>query len=160
MANEYTTSTEMEALAGELGIDLRSDDADQSDLSDRAVLYAGGRIDFYCQDRYLASDLALSQYVRDAATAFGLQWWAMRRMNSVPESLASMIDQYIKELTLVLEKRAGIPRTPTSRRAVVTSNQNVDLRRANNQVRVDRSRSTGVAKGYNRVVDQTAPDQR
>ena len=163
MASAYTSAEEMEALAGQLAIDLRSDDADDETtqgLIDHATNYAGGRIDFFCQDRFLSTDLAQSQYVRDAATVFALQWYSLRRFNSVAESLALMVDRYIEELTLVLQKKAVIPGVPHSRRAVVVSNQNVDLRRANNQVRVDKSRSTGVAKGYPRVVDYTAPDQR
>jgi hypothetical protein len=159
MANEFTTAEKMEALAGTLAIDLRADDnSDLLALYEEAIAYAGGEVDFYCQDKYLAADLAVSQWVQNIATAFALEWFCQRRLNSVPESLAAMCDRYRLKLDLVLEGKAHIPGVPRSRRAVVISNQTVDLQRFNNQVRTDKARSTGVVEGYRQRTDPTAVD--
>jgi hypothetical protein len=61
---------------------------------------------------------------------------------------------------LVRQRKAKAPRLAKSRRPATVSNYHVDQRKFNNQVRVDKSRSTGVAQDYRRVVDDTATDER
>lgn len=155
---DYSTSTEIDALAGSVGVDLRTDDGTEATLVQDAIDYAAGEVDFYCQARF--SGLDEIQWVRNVATAFAVEWLCNRRLNSVPESLAKMCDRYREKLELVLERKAVVPGATRSRRAVAVSNQVVDLRRYNNQTRVDLPRSTGVAEGYTRQTDPTAPDQR
>lgn len=155
---DYTTSTEIEHLAGSVGVDLRTDDGVEATLVQEAVDYAGGEVDYYCQGKF--SSLDGIQYVRNAATHFALEWLCLRRLNSVTESLAKACDRYREQLTRVLEGKAMIPGAARSRRPVTVTNQVVDLRRFNNQVRTDTTRSTGVARGYVRPTDPTAPDQR
>lgn len=161
MATDYTTAADLDALAGTLAIDLRGDDAaDQSALTAAAVAHGSARVDFYCQDRWPAAVLAANAYVREAATALSLEWYCLRRLNDVPASLKALADGFREELRLVLENKANIPRAAKARRAITVTNPVVVLRKPNNQVRVDRSRSTGVREGYPVPYDETAPDKR
>ena len=160
MANEYSTAAEIEAFAGTWGVDLRTDDVGGVSVVDDAITFAGADFDFFCQGRYLSSDLTAIQWVRNVATAFAVEWLCLRRLNSVPEGLAKQCDRYREQLALVLEGKAQVPGAARSRRPVTVTNQVVDLRRRNNNVRVDRTRSTGVAQDYVRPSDPTAPDDR
>ncbi|VTT96560.1 : DUF1320 [Gemmataceae bacterium] len=155
---DYSSDTEMQNLAGQVAVDLRTDDAVTATLLQAAIDYAGGEVEFYCQGRFSLLDTV--QYARNAATAFALEWLCMRRFNAVVEPLTKMCDRYREQLTKVAEGKFTIPGAARSRRQVTVTNQVVDLRRFNNQVRTDRSRSTGVAKGYVRPVDYNAPDER
>jgi len=155
---DYTSATEIDQLAGQVGVDLRTDDGTESTLVAEAIDYAAGDVDYYCQGRF--SNLDTIQYVRNAATHFAVEWLSLRRLNSVTESLQKACDRYREQLTRVLEGKAIIPGATRSRRQAAVSNYNVDLRKFNNTIRTDRSRSTGVAKDYRRPVDPTAPDQR
>ncbi len=158
---DFTSQDAINRYAGTLGVDLRMDDAaDPTVLYQEAIGYAKGEVLFYGQNRYEEDDLATSQFVENVATAFATEWLCERRLNATPETLFAKCERYRQQLQLVLERKAEIPGIPRSRRAVVVTNQNVDLRKANNQIRVDKSRSTGVVTGYPRVVDETAPDQR
>jgi hypothetical protein len=155
---DYTSSDEIVTLAGQTGLGLRTDDAAGADLAAAAVAYATGEVDFYAQGRY--SGLDLVQYARNAATHFALEWLCLRRMNSVPESLAAACERYRQNLTLVAEGKLRMPGGVASRRPVTVSTPVVDLRRFNDQNRVDTTKSTGAAKNYPRPTDPTAPDQR
>ena len=155
---DFTSPDEIDHLAGTTGVDLRTDDADVVDVTAEAILYAGGELEFSAQGKY--SNLDTLQWIRNVATAFALEYLCQRRLNSVPESLAERCERYRKKLELVEAGKLVIPGATRSRRPVTVTNSNVDLRRANNQVRVDKSRSTGVARNYPRVVDEVAPDQR
>ena len=139
---------------------MRADDADYLTLIEDAIDYAGGEVDQYCQGKYLQSDLSNSQYVNNVATSFALEWFSLRRFNTVSESLSEMCDRYRDMLEKVLEGRAVLANVPRSRRPVTVTTRVVDLRRFNNQVRTDRTKSTGVAKGYIEPIDPTAPDNR
>lgn len=156
----YTTSAAIVTLAGERAVDLRSDDAERDELMDEAIDHGSSQIDFYTQGKYLEADLAASRYVNDAATAFALEYWCLRRLNDTPKAVSAWADRFRDQLQMVLEGKAGIPGAARSRRPVTVTNQRVDLRRPNNQVRTDTTRSTGVAKDYVRPTDPTAPDCR
>lgn len=125
-----------------------------------AIEHGSSEIDFYCQDKYLPADLAASRFVSEAATAFALEYWCLRRLNDTPKSVVEWADRYREKLQLVLEGKAGLAGVARSRRPVTVTNSHVDLRRPNNQVRTDTTRSTGVATGYRRPTDPTAPDAR
>lgn len=155
---DYSSATEIDQLAGTTGVDLRTDDATEATIVQEAIDYAGGELDFYAQGRW--SSLDSVQYVRNAATHLALEWLCLRRLNSVPASLAKACDRYREKLELVMLGKVVIPGATRSRRQVTVTNQVVDLRRANNQVRTDRTRSTGTANGYTRPTDSTAPDDR
>ena len=154
----FTSATEIDALAGSTGVDLRVDDGVEATLVSDACDYATGEIEFYAQGKF--SSLDGIQYVRNAATHFALEWLCLRRLNSVPASLAKACDRYREQLQKVQEGKAVIPGATRSRRQVTVTNQVVDLRRFNNQVRTDKTRSTGTANGYTRPVDESAPDNR
>jgi len=161
MATDYTTAASLDALAGTLAIDLRGDDAaDQAALTAAAVTAGSTKVDFYCQGRWTEAVLAANDYVNQAATAFALEWYCLRRLNDVPASLKAYCDEFREQLKLVMEGRAVIPRAARARRAITVTNPVVVLRKPNNQVRVDRSRSTGKRDGYAVPYDETAPDAR
>ena len=132
----YTSATEIDQLAGTVGVDLRVDDGTEATLVAAAVDYAGGEIDFGCQGRFDSIDQI--DWVRNVATHFALEWLCLRRLNSVSESLAKTCDRYRDKLELIQIGKAVIPGAARSRRPVSVTNQVVDLRRANNQVRTDR----------------------
>lgn len=160
MSTAFTNAEAITALAGQRAIDLRGDDAEPDDLMDRAIEHGSAEIDWYMQGKYLEADLAGSRFVSEAATAFALEYWCLHRLNESPKSLTEYADRYRDKLHLVLEGKAGIPGVARSRRPVTVTNQRVDLRRPNNQVRTDTTRSTGVAQDYVRPTDPTAPDCR
>lgn len=160
MSTPFTSASAVTALIGRMGLDLRSDDAEPDDLMDRAIEHGSAEIDWYMQDKYLASDLAGSRFVAEAATAFAVEYWCLHRLNDTPKSVTEYADRYRDKLQLVLEGKAGIPGVARSRRPVTVTNQRVDLRRPNNQVRTDTTRSTGIAQDYVRPTDPTAPDCR
>lgn len=155
---DYTSPDEIALLAGHTGVDLRTDDDDPDGLVAEAISYATGEIDFAAQGKYSAIDQI--QWVRNVATHFALEWLSLRRLNSVTASLAKTCDRYREKLALVEAGKLQVPGATRSRRAVTVTNLTTDLRRANNQQRVDRTRSTGTAKGYVRPVDTNAPDDR
>lgn len=156
----YTTAAMIVDVAGQLAVDLRTDDADQPDLLDKAIDYATGQVDFYCS-RYPQADLEGSTWVQNVAAFIAIRWLCMHRLNGVPKSVAKEWKEvHEPQLTMILKGEAKVPRIDTTRRAAVVTNYHGDLRRFNNQIRVDPTRSTGVAEGYPRPIDYTAPDQR
>jgi len=158
----YCAADDVEALAGEMGVELRLDDLDAGEditFLDDAIDYASGRIDFYCS-RYAGTELAANRWVKGVAVLIALRKLCQRRLNAVPESVELEWEERQKELELVRQGKAAVPNAANARRPVAVTNYMIDQRRVNNQVRVDRSRSTGVAKDYRRPTDPTAPDQR
>lgn len=156
----YTSSTRVINLIGQSGVDLRTDDGSQSTYLAEAVAFGTNQVDFYCS-RYSETELAASAWAQDAATYAAAMELCTRRLNEVPASIQKMWDEvFLPQLTKVQEGKAQVPRAATSRNPVSVTNYAADLRRLNNQVRVDPSRSTGVADEYTRPKDETAPDQR
>ena len=157
---QYCEAADVEKLAGELAVDLRTDDdtagEDAAALVPRAIDYASRRVDFYCVPPYSPAGLAGNGWVRDVAVTLAVYWLCLRRLNDVPGSVAAEREERLQELQMVREGKAQVPGAAPSRRPVTVTNQLVDLRRANGQVRTDRSRSTGAAKGYRRPTDPTA----
>lgn len=152
----YTTSAAVIDLIGQLGLDLRTDDEVEADMLTAAIAYASGRIDFYCLQRVSATELAASQWVKDVATFLAIRWLCQRRLNEVPSSIAEEWEERKEELQLVQQGKAMVPGATVSRRPVTVTNQTVDLRKFDHQLRVDRSRSSGVANGYPRRTDRGA----
>lgn len=167
MAFAYTTAQDVYNLAGEMAIDLRTDDnatipnaPSVDDLIDGAIDYASGRIDFYCLTKYSGAELASNRWCRGIATLLALHYLCRRRLNEVPSSLQTEWEERLEELKAVQKGTAVVPGAARSRRPAVVSTPSVDLNRRNNQVRVDPNRSTGVAKDYRRSTDTNAPDCR
>jgi len=159
----YCTAADVEALAGEMAIQLRSDDLPDEDdggaFMASAIDYASGRIDFYCS-RYAGADLAANRWVKGVAVLIALRKWCSRRLNAVPEAVELEWEERQAELDLIRQGKAQVPQAAASRRPVAVTNYRVDLRLPNNQVRVDRNRSTGIAKDYRRPTDPHSPDGR
>lgn len=156
----YTSADKIIRLVGQKGVDLRTDDDDAVDLIIEAVGYATGQVDYYCS-RYAAADLAASQWVQDVATFIAVRWLCIHRLNRPPKSIQAEWEDTLKpQLERIQEGKAEVPRAAASRRAITVTTQRVDLRKANNQLVTDRTKSTGVAKDYKRSTDHTAPDQR
>jgi hypothetical protein len=151
----YTTADAVTALAGQLAVDLRTDDGDAGDLLAAAIDYASGRVDFYCA-RYSQTELAASRWVQGVATFIALRWLCLHRLNEVPASIAEEWDERKAELEQIQNGTGTVPGAANSRRPLSVTNYHVDLRRTNRQVRVDRDRSTGLAQGYSRPTDPTA----
>lgn len=149
----YTTAAEVSDLAGELAVDLRTDDGSELALMAAAIDYASGRIDFYTIPPYSQLVLAGSRWVRDVATVFALHWLCLRRLNEAPKSLESDREERLEELKLIQEGKAQVPGVARSRRPVTVTNQRIDLRRFNNNPRSDRARSTGAPGDYRRPTD-------
>ena len=156
----YCTEADVTALAGQLAIDLRLDDsADPAADLEWAIDDSTVSLDFYLET-YSQADLATSDWVRVNATYFALRSLCLRRLNDVPESLAKECERREKMLELVRQRKANVPRLSKSRRPAVVTGYTTDMRRPNNQIRVDTTKSTGVAKDYQRPNDPSAPDYR
>lgn len=152
----YTTAARVVRLAGQLAIDLRTDDADAATLLSAACDFASAQIDFYC-GRYAQSELQGSRWVATAADFIAVRWMCFRRLNEVPGSIdKEWTDDLRPQLEQIQQGKASVPGAAASRRPVAVSNYHVDLNLRNKQVRTDRSRSTGVAQGYSRPTDLTA----
>ncbi len=156
----YTTAGRIVALAGQLAVDLRTDDGVEADLEAAAIEYGTNQVDFYCQ-RYECADLAGSTYVQNVATFIAVMWLCQHRLNGVPKPIwKTWKEIHEPQLEMILKGSAKVPRIDTTRRAAVVTNYHVDRRRYNDQIRVDPTRSTGVALNYLRPLDDTAPDNR
>jgi hypothetical protein len=156
----YTTADQIDRLAGAMAVNLRTDDDDEDTLIDQAIDYASNQVEFYCH-KYSVTELAANGWVRDAATIIAVKWLCLRRLNDVPGAIAKEWEEvFLPQLTAIQQGKAMVPRASTSRNPATVTNHATDLRRFNNQIRVDRTRSTGRADGYSRPTDPTAPDQR
>ena len=157
----YTDESRIVSLLGQMGIDLRLDDSVDaaSDLSD-AIDVGTMDLDYYLADRYAAADIAGSEWCMQQATFFAVRWLCVRRGNGPPAEFEKEMKRREDQCELIRERKANVPRLAHSRRPGVVTNHKVDLRRWNNQVRTDTTRSTGQAQGYNRPTDNTAPDDR
>ena len=156
----YTTADQITLLAGQIAVDLRTDDDDVTGLLTQAIDYASNQVDFYCS-KYEPAVLATSNWARDAATFIAVKWLCFHRLNDVPKSIQKEWDDvWAVQLGLIQQGKAEVPRAAHSRNPCSVTNYTVDLRRVNNQVRVDQNRSTGIAQGYRRPTDPTSPDQR
>ena len=156
--NPATDEAKITSLLGQLGVDLRTDDADYADAIADAVDAGTAELWGFLGARYAAADLADSTWAQWHATWFAIRHLCQRRINDVPESVAKECDRREKQLALVRDGKAKAPFLPNARRPVAVSGYHVDLNRVNNQVRVDRNRSTGVQKDYRRRTDPGAPD--
>lgn len=156
----YTTPAKIVSLVGQAGVDLRTDDADAAELIDAAAAFGTNQIDYYCS-RYSATELAANGWVQDAATWAAVMYLCMRRLNEVPDAIQKWWDEmFLTQLSSIRKGEAIVPRAATARNPVSVTNHATDLRRLNNQIRVDRTRSTGIADNYKRPMDPSAPDQR
>lgn len=161
MPDPYCTAGDITTLAGQLAVNLRTDDvADIDSHLESAATWARGRIDFYCS-RYSQTVLAGNEWINGVATFLGVFWLCTHRLNEVPTSIQKMWEEeYKPELVLIQKGQAEVPRAAKTRRPITVTNTNIDNRRFNNQIRVDTTRSTGVAKDYKRPTDPNAPDER
>lgn len=161
VAYPFTTEDLIVSLAGQQAVDLRLDDSVSAaaDLS-WAIDKATNSVGFYLQNRYSLALAAQVGWVQDAATWEAVRALCQRRLNDVPESVQEEWDEYKELLKMVLDRTATVPGLANVRRPVAVTNYTTDLRRYNNQDRVDPARSTGIAKGYVRPTDTTAPNDR
>ncbi len=160
VAIPYTTSARVTDLIGTLGLSLRDDDETDTtgDFMTLAINAGTSDADVYLI-RYTQANCATDEYVAQSATWFAVRWWCLHRLNDLPAGVDAECKRREKLLEKVRTGKAKL-RLPATRRAVVTTNYHVDLRKINDQVGVDTSRSTGIADGYKRVIDETAPDVR
>lgn len=156
----FTTESKIVSIVGRLGVDLRLDDADDTaaDMSD-VIDEATGEIYFYLQ-RYALSDIASNNWAQWHATWFAVRALCQRRLNDVPTSVEAEWERREKQLQMVMEGKVAGPGLQASRRPIAVNGYTMDQRRFNNQVRVDRSKTTGVAKNFIVPVDVKAPDER
>lgn len=156
----FTTEAQIRSIVGQLGIDLRTDDsADYGEDIEDVIDQATGEIYFYL-GRYSLAAIASNNWAQWHAAWFAVRCLCQRRLNDVPATVESEWARREKQLTRVLDRKVPAPGLATSRRPAVVTNYTVDLRRFNNQIRVDRTKSTGVAKDYLRPTDESAPDNR
>jgi hypothetical protein len=153
----YCTPAGITALAGQLAVDLRTDDVpDLAAHLAAAVDHASGRIDFYCS-RYAGAELAASRWVTGVAELIALRWLCLHRLNERPKVLEEEWAERKEELELIREGKATVPNAAATRRPLTVTNYGVDDRRWNGKVRVDANRSTGVPGDLPRRTDPTAP---
>ncbi len=156
----YTTEAQILKVVGQLGIDLRLDDSVDRDGD---VLYAvetgTDELDFYLQ-RYAIASIAASDWANKHATWFAIRALCQRRLNDIPETVKLECERREKQLQGILDGKYHAPRLANTRRPAAVTGYTTDPRRFNNKIRVDRSRSTGLAEGYQRPTDDTAPDDR
>lgn len=156
----YTTEALITRLVGELGLDLRADDdpGATDDFMDDAIDAGTVAVDKYLYE-YSVAGIAASRWAQEHATWFAVRRWCQRRLNDVPVSVEKECEERKKELELIRTRRSQAPRIAKTRRPAVVTTHTVDLRQYNNQVRVDKTRSSGRAEGYRRP-DSGAPDNR
>ena len=156
----FTDPARILSLVGDLGVELRLDDSpDADDALDRAI--EAGTLDlYYYLQRYSAASIADSTWAQANATWFAVRALCQRRLNEMPKSVMDECARREKMLQMILERKATAPGIAASRRPLAVTGYTVDLRRWNNQIRVDRNRSTGVAQDYVRPVDNSSPDDR
>lgn len=156
----YTTAARIILKAGPLAVELRTDDDDADAILTQCCQTATNQVDWYCE-KYSQTELAANGWIQDAATVYATMELCKHRLNPIPGELQKEWDEdYLVKLDAIQKGKAVVPRAATSRNPASVTNYAVDLRRPNNQVRVDRSRSTGQAQDYTRPTDQNAPDQR
>lgn len=155
----YTTEARIIAVCGQLAIDLRTDDVPDyaTHISD-AIDAGTSEADYYYVD-YLQSAVADDEFAQQCATWFAVRWLCEHRLNEPSAAVDKECERKEKKLELIRTRKAKV-RIPKTRRPVVTTAYTMDNRRWNNQVRVDQSRSTGVAKNYTRPTDNSSPDAR
>lgn len=153
MATDYTSAGQITALAGQLAIDLRTDDsADAGADLDFAIEAGSAELDFYLS-RYDEADIANSTWAQAHATYFAVRALCLRRLNEAPEGLIKECERREKQLELIRQGKAQAPRIAKTNRPGAVTNYHVDLNRVGNPIRVVRSRSTGRAQGYRRPTD-------
>lgn len=160
IAPAYTSEARIVRLVGQLGTDLRLDDLGDDTAAVQDAVDAGtAELDFYLQ-RYLQAEIAASEWAQLHATWFAVRFLCRRRLNDVPKSVQDECDERKKQLQLILEGKVPAPRLAHTRRPCAVTGYTADLRRYNNQIRVDKNRSTGVAGDLPRSSDPTSPDNR
>lgn len=159
VTNACTTETRIVALAGQLALDLRTDDvADYDAHIEGAIQYATDELLNYYYVDYLESAVADDNFAIQCATFFAVEWLCLHRLNEPSASLEKKCEELRKKLELIRTRKART-RIAKSRRPGVVTNSTVVLRDVNNQVKVDTTRSTGVAQDYRRP-NANAPDAR
>lgn len=157
----FTSEAELVSLAGQQALDLRLDDSiDAADDLEYAIDSGTDDTIFYLQDRYSVSLASLNTWVRKCATWFALRSLCQRRLNDVPQSVTDECTRREKQLQMILERKAVVPGLANTRRPVAVSTYTVNLRKYNNTIETVPSKSTGIAEGYTRPIDETAPDDR
>ena len=156
----FTTSARILTLVGELGVDLRLDDSPDADAALDAAVEAGTQDVWFFLSAYDPTELSESVWTQLHATWFAVRYLCLRRLNDLPKSVEMECERREKQLQLVLERKVDAPGVAKTRRGGAVTNYGVDLRRTNVQIRVNRPKSTGVANGYVRPTDYTAPDDR
>ncbi len=156
----FTTVDRVTTLVGQLGIDLRLDDAADADATMDACVEAGTQDVWFFLSAYDPVELSQSVWTQLHATWFAVRYLCQRRLNDLPAAVKDECERREKQLQMVLERKVDAPGVAKTRRGAAVSNYDTDLRRWNVQVRVNRPKSTGVAKGYIRPTDPTAVDDR
>jgi hypothetical protein len=151
----FTTAARILTLVGDLGVDLRLDDSPDADAALDAAVEAGTQDVWFFLSAYDPTELSQSVWTQLHATWFAVRYLCQRRLNDLPKSVADECERREKQLQMVLERKVDAPGVAKTRRGGAVTNYDTDLRRWNVQVRVNRPKSTGVAKGY---IRPTAPD--
>lgn len=118
----YAVQADIEQHISVLGLKLRLDDdsdgvlstAEQAGLTD-AIDEATETINYYCNNKYAASQLATSRFINRACMILATYRICTRRLNPVPESLiedAAKVEEMLKEIR---DKSALIPGLPLRR---------------------------------------------
>jgi len=147
----YTSQQDMEDFLSPLGVRVRADhDADGalSAAEQRAITYAvnGGTetILFYTYSRYDPAVLANSWSVNRWATYFACYQLCCERVDPIPETLITLIEDATTKLEQIqLGRHAGLPGIPVRRtQAPVWSNVRVDPLYQFKCIRVEKGRSS------------------
>jgi hypothetical protein len=151
---DYTTADRLAKRVSQLGVDLRADH-DPDDATAEAIGSASADVVFFCW-RYDPDALSQSDWAAKVATDLAVYYLCALRLNPVPKTVELMYERAYEQLTKVQDGKAVVPDAPAGRGGAPTvTNQRVVLDRYPN-IRTERPRSTGVAKGYRRRTDPGA----
>lgn len=151
---DYTAEARVNRRVSQLGVELRTDH-DPDGATQEAIASASADVAFYCW-RYDPDALSRSDWVAKVATDLAVFHLCTLRLNPVPRAVELLYEAAIEQLTKVQDGKAPVPDAPAGRGAAPTvTNQRVVLDRYPN-IRTERPRSTGTAKGYRRRTDPGA----
>ena len=151
----YCTPEDLALYAGDLAVELRTDDVEAAAGVAQAIERASADLEMYCF-RYDPVSLAANAWAKSKCLTLALWFLCGRRLNGRPDAVAEEYAEAKEQLLLVQQGKARVPNAPQGKGSVPTlTQQRVDLQRFPG-LRTQRPLSTGKAEGYPQRTDPSA----
>lgn len=148
----YCSLTDLQDRLSDEGVNLRLDD--KPTVYSKVINRASTKIDQYCRPRYTTANLAVSDWVKEAATTISVFMLCGRRGNPPPAAIAADYEELIDWLKLIASGARNLPDVPMRKTEVpVLSNVRTRLDPFPRTV-VEPKISTGKAEGYKQHADR------